>query len=88
MRFYFDVDDGNRLLHDDEGSEICSMRQMREAAMRMLPEIAGPPNDTDYQMVSVKVRDGAGRYVLVAAMNLCTSWLDPAFDISTLARQT
>jgi hypothetical protein len=75
-RFYFDIDDGDRSIDDDEGLVFADIMAARAQAIAVLPEIArdhvGTSDRQDF--VSV-VRDERGRPVFRAKLSLVTEWL-------------
>jgi hypothetical protein len=76
-RFYFDIDDGDRSVSDDEGLVLDDVMAARAQAIAVLPEIArdhvGLGERQDF--VSV-VRDEGGRPVFKAKLSLVTEWLN------------
>jgi len=76
-RYYFDIHDGERLTQGDDGQEFASREEMRDAAIRALPDIARDelPN-SDVHVFSVRVRDEDGAYVFEATMVLRSGWVD------------
>jgi hypothetical protein len=75
-KFYFDIDDGDRTIDDDEGLDLADVMVARAQAIAVLPEIArdhvGERDSQDF--VSV-VRDEGGRPVFRAKLSLVTEWL-------------
>ena len=71
MRYFFDVHDGENETRDQDGLECATRDQMRDEAIVALPDIARdePPNGERRQF-RVKVRDGRGRYVFQASLEL------------------
>ncbi|MFH6781353.1 MULTISPECIES: DUF6894 family protein [Methylobacterium] len=77
--FYFDIQDGH-LIVDDVGSEFPNARAARDAAIRVLPDIARVHMGTGQSReVSVLMRDSAGHNLFAATLTLTTTWLvEPA----------
>jgi hypothetical protein len=71
QRYYFDTDDGERLVRDDEGLVLGSLEEAKKEAVTALPHMArdGLP-DGDYREFVVEVRDEAGRKVWTARLTL------------------
>lgn len=77
MRYYFDIHDGEHFTHDDEGLACLSLKAMRDAAIKVLPDIARDElPDGDRRDFTVKVRDESGDYVFRATLSLMAEWLD------------
>jgi len=75
-RFYFDIDDGDGYMEDDEGQEMAGPTSAREAAICVLPNIARDKlPDGDRRDYIVRVRDEAGAYVFQATLSLTAEWL-------------
>lgn len=76
-RYYFDIDDGEHVTHDDEGHAFASRQAVREAAIGALPELVRDQLPCgDRRDFIVKVRDQEGRYVFQARLALTAGWLD------------
>jgi hypothetical protein len=77
MRYFFDVDDDQRLIRDPDGHEFETREGMRDAAVAALPDIARDelPNGSR-RVFTVKVRDETGRYVYQATLSFIGTWLD------------
>jgi hypothetical protein len=76
-RFYFDINDGHRLTHDDKGQHFASREQARVAAIAVLPDIARDEiANGDTRVFSVQVRDDAGGTIFEASLSLQARWLD------------
>ena len=75
-RYYFDVCDGDDVLHDQVGLDLEGDDMAADHAVRALPEMAhdelpnGPERD-----FWVKVRDEAGTYIFVADLKFKSVWL-------------
>jgi hypothetical protein len=70
-RYYFDTDDGDHLVTDDEGQELDGLASVRTEALEALAGIAKdaiPKHDRDTLVVSV--RDKAGEIVFKAILSL------------------
>jgi hypothetical protein len=70
-RYYFDIQDGDKILNDTEGLELDGIEAARREAMRALPEMAKDtlPNQ-DQRTLAMWVRDESGQTVLMAALSL------------------
>ncbi|ODN71825.1 DUF6894 family protein [Methylobrevis pamukkalensis] len=76
-RFYFDIDDGLRLIRDQEGVEFASLGDVSTAAIGVLSPIASDHLPDGRQRVYVvKVRDDTDRYIFVATLSLVSERLD------------
>ncbi|QRM33922.1 hypothetical protein [Microvirga sp. VF16] len=76
-RFYFDINDGERLTRDEVGNLCQSRKAMRDAAIKVLPDIARDElPDGDRRDFTVKVRDEGGHYLFQATLSLAAEWLD------------
>ncbi|ESR25282.1 DUF6894 family protein [Lutibaculum baratangense] len=68
-RYYFNIDDGRRLLRDEDGTEFATEEAMRADASRLLPEIARDEiRGEGTRELSLAVRDEAGRDVFAARL--------------------
>ena len=76
MRYFFDVDDGERRMVDHDGHEFASRAAVREEAIAVLPTVAAEivPCE-DRRTFQVTVRDGGGRPVFHASLTLTAGWL-------------
>ncbi|MDS9468855.1 hypothetical protein RGQ15_14915 [Paracoccus sp. MBLB3053] len=76
-RYFFDIDDGTRLIEDDTGLDLPDSQSARRMAIAVLPPIARDvmPNG-DRQCVSVLVRDARDAPVFRARLELVAEWLD------------
>jgi hypothetical protein len=74
-RFFFDIQDGG-LTVDDVGTEFPNVHAARDAAIRVLPDIArdyiAPHADRE---ISVLMRNEAGQEVFKASFSLRAEWL-------------
>jgi hypothetical protein len=75
-RYYFDIDDGLRSTEDADGVDMDDKKAIRDAAIKVLPEIAWDslPNGND-RVFSVNVRDETGRRIFQASLVLRSEWL-------------
>jgi len=81
MRYYFDIDSGQRAIRDQIGSEFARPEDVRAAAIRVLPDIARDEwPDGDCPVMIVKVRDQKGSYVFQASLSLVATWLNGVTD--------
>jgi hypothetical protein len=65
MRYYFDLDDGDQLIVDDEGLEYSTIERVQEEAARSLADMARDAaltrgRDGTGQRMSIRVRDRNG----------------------------
>ena len=76
MRYFFDVDDGERRTVDRDGHELASRAAVRREAVAVLPAVAADvvPSD-DRRTFQVMVRDGDGRSVFHASLTIVAGWL-------------
>jgi hypothetical protein len=76
-RYYFDIDDGERVTRDDEGHDYGDRDGMKAAAITVLPEIASDVlPDGDQRTFSVQVRDSGQNNVFLAKLSFTCEWLD------------
>ncbi|WP_414471355.1 DUF6894 family protein [Microvirga sp. M2] len=76
-RFYFDIHDGERFTRDKVGNLCPSRKAMRDAAIKVLPDIARDElPDGDQRDFTVKVRDASGQYLFQATLSLTSNWLE------------
>lgn len=74
-RFFFDISDGD-LTRDDEGIEFPNAHAARDAAIRVLPDVARDHmGRRDSREVVVLMRNEAGTALFTAALTLTTKWL-------------
>lgn len=71
-RYYFDTDDGDTFLEDDEGQELNGIEEARLQSQTGLADIARDvvPGDGPKRTMTVRVRDDTGKTVLRAALSL------------------
>ncbi len=75
-RYFFDTDDGQREIIDDDGSELSGPDAAKDAALGLLPPFARAALIGDgSRNVRVNVRNEAGDVVYTASMTLRTKWL-------------
>ena len=75
-RYFFDTDDGERSLRDEEGSEFPSARDAHDAAVRLLPDIARDAlRDGKGTRFAATVRDERGQPIVRVTLSLRTEWL-------------
>ncbi len=85
-RYFFDTDDGERCIQDDEGFEFQDACEAHDAAVRALPEIArdGVPAGARDVLTGAgrdfvtSVRDAGHRLVCKVTLSVRTEWLIPA----------
>jgi hypothetical protein len=74
--YFFDTFDGHETVSDEVGFDCASESEMRDQAIIALPSMARDElPDGDHHCFWVKVRDGNGRYVFYASLELKTHWL-------------
>ncbi len=71
-RYYFDTDDGNRFKRDVIGRVLDGPGTVRRAALETLSDMARDalPEEGDKRLMSVRVRDAEGHFVLKASLSL------------------
>jgi hypothetical protein len=76
-RYYFDLINGDGLTPDDDGQVFETREEVRDEAVRILPDIARDemPDGGDVS-ITVKVRDEAGRHIFEATLSLVSGWND------------
>ena len=80
-RYFFDIDDGERHLRDDEGWEYPGLQEACAAAIRTLPDIARDGVLAgDRQDIVATVRDAGNQMLLRVTLSLRTEWL-PASSV-------
>ncbi|MEX6504889.1 hypothetical protein [Jiella sp. M17.18] len=76
-RYFFDVQDGEDFIRDEEGLACPSREEVRLAAIAALPTMARDAlPDSDRHEISVHVRDQKDRPVFRASLLLRAEWLD------------
>ncbi len=70
--YFFDTDDGDTFLEDDEGQDLDGIEQVRLQAQSGLADMARDvvPGDGPERTMVVTVRDQAGKIVLRATLVL------------------
>ena len=69
--YFFDVDDGDRTIRDDTGTEFPDVEAARTAGMEILPEVACDRlRDNERFIFTSNVRDEDGEVVFRAVMSL------------------
>jgi hypothetical protein len=65
-RFFFDIDDGQKVISDLDGAEFPSVKAARREAAQALAEMAKDllPNDGTERKMSIRVRDHSGQQML------------------------
>ena len=75
-RFFFDIDDGEHRLQDDDGVELADDQEARMKAISVLPDIAREVlPDGDRRIFVSKVRDATGRTIFMATLSFVAKWL-------------
>ena len=75
-RYFFDIDEGEHHLRDDEGWECPGLQEACAAAVRTLPDIARDGVlDGGRQDFVATVRDAGDRMLLRVTLSLRTEWL-------------
>jgi hypothetical protein len=69
-RFYFDVREGDKFVHDAEGEDRSDIEAARAEAIKALLGIARDHLSQDSARVSVEVRDEDGRRIACATLAL------------------
>jgi hypothetical protein len=71
-RYYFDTDDGEHLIEDDEGLDLYGLKEARLQAQAALADIARDhvPDDGHQRTMTCRVRDESGKVVLLASLVL------------------
>jgi hypothetical protein len=71
-RFFFGTDDGEHFIEDDEGLDLYGLKEARLQAQAALADIARDhvPGDGDQRTMRCRVRDEAGKIVLLASLVL------------------
>lgn len=74
-RYFFDISDGV-LTTDNDGTEFPDAHAARDAAIKVLPDIARKEiGDGNSREVLVLVRDETGRAIFSASLALTAKWL-------------
>jgi len=76
-RYYFDLHNGDGPTCDNEGMELSSRDSVTRQITRILVDVARDELPCeDRAVISVKVRDEAGKVVSVASLTFNNEWLD------------
>jgi len=76
-RFYFDIDDGERLTTDAEGVVCRDLGSVRDSAISILPDVAREElPDGDRRVFVCKARDEGGAVVFIATLTLIAEWIE------------
>ena len=74
-RFFFDIDDGTRRTHDDDGTVLPDLEAVRREAISVLPDLAREElPDGDHHIFSCDVRDESGAVIFTASLSLKAEW--------------
>jgi hypothetical protein len=75
--FYFDINDGNGNVHDDEGCELKNRSEARTGAMEVLASVARDiESDSDDRAFTASVRDDTDKIIFEAKLSLVGHWRD------------
>lgn len=78
-RYFFDSDDGDLHVIDDEGQEALDAAAARDLALSLLPHMARDKlPDGDRRNFQVRVRDERGDVIYTADLTLRGEWKKPA----------
>jgi hypothetical protein len=70
-RFFFDLDDGDGLVMDNDGLDLPSLEVAKRKAVAVLPDIARDVlPDGDMRVLTANVRDESGRVRVTATLTL------------------
>jgi hypothetical protein len=70
-RFFFDTDDGTRLIPDTDGIELQNIDMAKAEAQKALPDLARDAlPDGDRKTFTVSVRDEGGQMIIRASLSL------------------
>ncbi|MDF3217531.1 hypothetical protein EN962_05530 [Mesorhizobium sp. M7A.F.Ca.CA.001.09.2.1] len=74
-RYYFDLQNGDGAVPDDDGQLFESREQARAEAIRILQDVAQDEMpDCDFVKITVKVRDEIGGQMFEASLVLTSGW--------------
>ena len=74
-RFFFDITDGGLIL-DDVGTEFPNVHAARDAAIKVLPDVARDEiGEGQSREIMVLMRDDADKALFTAALTLTAKWL-------------
>ena len=80
-RYFFDTDDGDLGIRDDEGYELPDDAAARREAMSALPDMARDKlPDGDRRTFSAVVKDATGRAIYSAVLSLEGGWIKEPSD--------
>ncbi|WP_426954243.1 DUF6894 family protein [Muricoccus radiodurans] len=76
-RFFFDTNDGEQFVHDEEGLDCADVMEARAMALKALSDIAKDvlPEGMSREIVT-DIRDETGRRILTATLSLVVQWVD------------
>ncbi|WP_375462673.1 DUF6894 family protein [uncultured Methylobacterium sp.] len=75
VRFHIDSDDGDLLVHDEEGQDYADAQAARDVALASLPDMAKCGiGRGGRRTFSVRVRDESGATVYSASLRLEDEW--------------
>jgi hypothetical protein len=70
-RYFFDLRDNDKDARDDVGLTFENLKEARDAAIKLLPDVAHEElPDGDRHVFAVRVRDETGRYLFFATLSL------------------
>ena len=76
MRFYFDLHNGDGPTRDDEGVDLASRDIVSQEISRILLDVARDEIPAgDRLVISLTVRDEAGRPISVASLIFSNDWI-------------
>ena len=76
MRFYFDLHNGDGPTRDDEGVDLASRYILSQEISRILLDVARDEIPAgDRLVISLTVRDEAGRPISVASLIFSNEWI-------------
>ena len=84
MRYFFDIDDGERHIRDDTGHEYPGLQEACDAAIHTLPDIARDAvcNGRQQDFVAIiAVRDLSGQVLFRTTLSLRTEYLAVSADL-------
>lgn len=74
-RFFFDTDDGDRTIRDEEGQDLNDAETARRVALDVLPDMARDKlPDGDERTFVASLRDERGTVLYVATLSLRGEW--------------
>jgi hypothetical protein len=78
-RFFFDTNDGDRILRDEDGSDLAGIGEAKAEAVKALAEVARSGlAGGDYREFAFNVRDEGGHTVFRARLTLVIESLPDA----------